>query len=57
MPAPQKESSDMKELECSCNARTKGRRLLKVTAPRFAAEWAITKYTFKVNDTWIYCEL
>jgi len=26
----------------------------KAAEGRFAAEWAITQYTFKINGTWVY---
>lgn len=41
--APEMQSSEMQ-----------GQKENKTAEGRFAAEWAITLYTFKINGTWVY---
>jgi len=41
--APEMQSSEMQ-----------GQKENKTAERRFAAEWAITQYTFKINSTWVY---
>lgn len=34
-----------------------GQKENKTAEGRFAAEWPITQYTFKINAIWIYCRI